>query len=166
MSVQRKCSLKCLCFLSLMVLAVTAVAEEGKDKSLYDRLGGLAAIAVVVDDFIDVLVVDETLNANPAVDAARKVVPAPYLKYHVTAMVCQATDGPCTYTGRTMEKAHHHLNITLEEWQRMVQLLRGTLNKFEVPAAEQEALLEIVYSTKADIVQSGNGEQSGSAAAE
>ncbi len=71
-----------------------AAAEE-KQPSLYDRLGGLAPISVVVSDFIDVLVPDAVLNANPAIDAARKRVPAPYLKYHVTAMVCQATGGPC-----------------------------------------------------------------------
>ncbi|WP_449426308.1 hypothetical protein [Rhodanobacter lindaniclasticus] len=38
---------------------------------------------------IDVLVPDPILNTNPAIDAARKRVPASYLKYHVTAMVCR-----------------------------------------------------------------------------
>lgn len=69
----------------------TAVAQTGAQqdqKSLYDRLGGLAAISVVVNDFVDALVPDAVLNANPAIDAARKRVPSPYLKYHLTAMVC------------------------------------------------------------------------------
>lgn len=68
----------------------TAVAQTGaqqEQKSPYDRLGGLAAISVVVNDFVDALVPDAVLNANPAIDAARKRVPSPYLKYHVTAMV-------------------------------------------------------------------------------
>ncbi|UXI02102.1 group I truncated hemoglobin [Photobacterium sp. TY1-4] len=154
MSVQRKTILKPLCLLGPLLLAGPVAAEDAKEQSLYERLGGLAAIAVVVDDFIKVMVVDDTLNANPAIDAARKAVPAPYLKYHVTSMVCQATGGPCAYTGRSMEEAHSHLNITLEEWQHMVQLLRGTFNKFEVPEQEQEALLQIVYSTKSAIVKS------------
>jgi len=83
--------------------------------SLYERLGGLAPISVVVSDFIDALVPDAVLNANPAIDAARKRVPAPYLKYHVTAMVCQVTGGPCQYHGRAMKESHAHLNITERE---------------------------------------------------
>ncbi len=68
--------------------------EKAVGPSLYERLGGLAPISVVVNDFIDVLVPDAVLNQNPAIDAARKRVPSPYLKYHVTAMVCQVTGGP------------------------------------------------------------------------
>ncbi len=78
----------------------TAVAQSGaaqEQQSLYDRLGGLAPISVVVSDFIDALVPDSLLNQNAAVDATRTRVPAPYLKYHVTALVCQATGGPCQY---------------------------------------------------------------------
>lgn len=120
--------------------------------SLYDRLGGLAPISVVVSDFIDALVVDDVLNANPAIDTARKKVPAPYLKYHVTAMVCQASGGSCQYQGRTMKEAHAHLNITEKEWDRMVIVFKEVLAKHNVPAAETQELLDIVDSTKADIV--------------
>jgi len=133
----------------------TAVAQGGaeqKQQSLYDRLGGLAPISVVVSDFIDALVPDAVLNANPEIDAARKRVPAPYLKYHITAMVCQATGGPCQYHGRQMKESHAHMNITEQEWDRMVTLFKGVLAKHKVPAKETQELLEIVGSTKADIV--------------
>ena len=130
---------------------------EHKQQSLYDRLGGLAPISVVVSDFIDALVPDAVLNANPAIDAARKHVPAPYLKYHVTALVCQATGGPCQYQGRAMKEAHAHLNITEREWGRMVTIFKEILAKHKVPAQESEELLAIVGSTKADIVVSKNG---------
>src|SRR5271155_5686471 len=50
-------------------------SEEGavvaaEAQSLYERLGGVYAIAVVVDDFIDRIMVDPRLNANPRVDDA------------------------------------------------------------------------------------------------
>ena len=127
---------------------------EAKQPSLYDRLGGLAPISVVVSDFIDALVPDSVLNANPAIDAARKAVPAPYLKYHVTALVCQATGGPCQYQGRGMKESHAHLNITEHEWDRMVTLFMEVLAKHRVPAKETRELLDIIGSTKADIVVS------------
>jgi hemoglobin len=135
-----------------------AVAQGGgaeqTQPSLYDRLGGLVPISVVVNDFIDVLVPDAVLNANPAIDAARKRVPAPYLKYHVTAMMCQATGGPCQYQGRGMKEAHAHLNITEREWDRMLTLFKEVLAKHKVPAKETQELVDIVDSTKADIVVS------------
>ena len=135
----------------------TAVAQTGaqqEQKSLYDRLGGLAAISVVVNDFVDALVPDAVLNANPAIDAARKRVPSPYLKYHLTAMVCQVTDGPCQYHGRGMKESHADMNITKGEWDRMVTIFKEVLAKHKVPAKETQELLQVVGSTKADIVVS------------
>jgi hemoglobin len=138
----------------------TAYARGGaqeKQPSLYDRLGGLAPISVVVNDFIDALVPDAVLNANPAIDAARKRVPAAYLKYHVTALVCQATGGPCQYQGRMMKESHSHLNITGREWDRMVRIFKEVLAKHRVPERETQELLVIVDSTRPDIVTSGTG---------
>jgi hemoglobin len=140
--------------LGLVLAAVVSSpsAAAAQEKTLFERLGGLAPITVVVSDFIDVLVPDPVLNANPAIDAARKRVPPQYLKYHVTAMVCQVTGGPCTYHGRNMQESHAHLNITEPQWDRMVSLFKGVLAKHGVPAQEQQELLTIVGSTKGDIV--------------
>ena len=136
----------------LVALAPQARADEVKAKSLYERLGGLPAISVVVSDFIDALVADNVLNANPKIKAARDRVPAPYLKYHVTAMVCQVTGGPCTYTGKNMKEAHVHLNITEAEWAQMAKVFKGILDKYKVPEKEQQELFAIVGTTKGDIV--------------
>jgi hemoglobin len=138
---------------ALVALGSTAGAQAQKtEKPLYDRLGGAYPIAVVVDDFIDRLLVNDTLNANPAIKEARDRVPAPGLKFHVTTMVCEATGGPCKYVGRDMKTAHARLNITQKEWDAMVADFRKTLNKFKVPVKEQEELIQIVGSTKKDIV--------------
>lgn len=147
----RKLSLAVLLVAAVTLSARTAAAQEA-EKSLYDRLGGVYSIAVVVDEFIDRLLVNDLLNTNPAIDAARKRVPAPGLKYRVTELVCQVTGGPCAYTGRTMKAAHAHLNISEREWQEMVRVFRAVLTDFEVPQKEQDELVAIVGSTKADIV--------------
>lgn len=140
-----------------MQLAYAENEEAQEQPSLYNRLGGLAPISVVVSDFIDALVPDPMLNENPAIDAARTRVPAPYLKYHVTALVCQSTGGPCQYHGRGMKESHAHLNITEEEWDRMVTIFKEVLAKHSVPAGETRELLDIVGSTKADIVIDQSG---------
>ena len=142
-----------------IVIAILAAALLGagavhaqQPKSLYERLGGAYPISVVVDSFIDLLLVNDTLNANPAIKAARDRVPAAGLKFHVTALVCQTTGGPCNYSGRAMQPSHAHLNIGEKEWQAMLADFRRVLNNYGVPAKEQQELIAIVESTKKDIV--------------
>jgi hemoglobin len=74
------------------------------------------------------------------------------LKFHVTALVCQQTGGPCKYTGRAMKESHVHLNIGEKEWQAMLSDFRRVLNNYAVSAKEQQELIAIVESTKKDIV--------------
>jgi hemoglobin len=120
--------------------------------SLYDRLGGVYNIAVVVDDLIDRIMVDPRLNANPRVDEAHHRVSPQGFKYYVTEMVCWAAGGPQTYSGRSMGDSHRHLMITDEEWEAFMDDLQQTLGKFEVPLPEQDELKAIVESTKESIV--------------
>lgn len=120
--------------------------------SLYERLGGVYAIAAVVDDFIDRIMEDSRLNANPKVDEAHHRVSKAGFKYLVTEQVCWAAGGPQKYTGKSMRDSHAHLDITDFEWQSFLDDLQKTFDKFEVPAAERAELLAIVESTKSDIV--------------
>jgi hemoglobin len=86
-----------------------------RQPTLFERLGGVSSIAVVVDDFIDRVMTDARLNANPAVNEAHRKVPPAGFKYLVTEMVCWATGGPQQYTGRSMPDSNRHLNITPKE---------------------------------------------------
>ena len=150
--------LSVVCLLAVVTpTAALEIAQEAKkpSPSLYDRLGGAYPIAAVVDAFIERLLVNHTLNANPAIDKARQQVPKQGLKFHVTTLVCGATGGPCKYAGRSMKASHAHLNITEKEWQAMLADFKATLDVFKVPAREQKELFEIVDSTKADIVAPG-----------
>ena len=124
-----------------------------EQKSLYERLGGVYAIAAVVDAFIDCVMADPRLNANPRVDEAHHRVHPAGFKYLVTEQVCAAAGGPQRYTGRSMLESHAHLQINELEWQAFLGDLQETLDKFRVPPAEQRELFAIVASTKSDIVQ-------------
>jgi hemoglobin len=112
-----------------------------------------------VDDFIERLLVNATLDANPAISEARARVPKAGLKFHVTTLVCEATGGPCKYTGRSMKDSHQHLNITQAQWDAMAADFRATLNKFKVPQKEQQELIAILESTKPDVVQAPGARQ-------
>ncbi len=71
----------------------TERTQDPSPPSLYDRLGGVYAIAAVVDGFIDRIMDDPRLNANPKVDEAHHRVSRAGFKYLVTEMVCWATGG-------------------------------------------------------------------------
>ncbi len=144
---------KCLFILAtLWALALNATAAQTQEKSLYDRLGGAYNIAAVVDDFIERLLVNDVLNANPAIKEARDRVPKAGLKFRVTALVSQVTGGPEKYAGRSMKESHAHLHITEAEWQAMLADFKKSLAKFKVPELESKELIAIVESTKKDIV--------------
>jgi hemoglobin len=126
---------------------------QGQDTpTLYNRLGGIYNIATVVDDFIDRVMDDPRLNANPRVDEAHhRVAPAGF-KFLVTEMVGWASGGPQQYSGRPMGDSHRDLMITEGEWRAFMDDLQQTLDKFSVPQPEQDELKAIVESTKEAIV--------------
>ena len=141
-------------FSLLIVSAISAEGEktEASEAPLYERLGGVYAIASVVDELIDRLEVNDILNANPILDKARTEVPKAGIKFRLTAMICQVTGGPEVYHGRTMKDSHSHLNISNAEWAEMVRVFGQLLNDFKVPEKEQKELFALIAPTKADIV--------------
>ena len=126
--------------------------QPAEKPSLYSRLGGVYSIATVVYDFVNRIMVDPRLNANPLVDEAHHRVPPAGFKYLVTEMVCWATGGPQKYTGKSMAESHKDLKITSKEWEAFLDDFQQTLDRFAVPAEEQAELKAIVNSTRSDIV--------------
>jgi hemoglobin len=106
-------------------------AMNSNSPTLYERLGGV--YATVVDDFIDRVMNNPILNANPAVkEAHHRVSPAGF-KYLVTEMVCWASGGPQQYTGRAMRESHEQLKITEAEWAAFCKDFDDCMAKFAVP---------------------------------
>jgi len=127
--------------------------DQVKEETLYNRLGGSHAIALVVDDFVDRLWVNEVLNSNPKNKEAMGIS-KPALKYLATELTCMATGGPQKYSGRGMKGVHSGLNISEKEWESMLEDFKTTLNKFDVPEKEQSELVQLVGGLKGDIVMS------------
>ena len=122
------------------------------DSTLYERLGGVHAIATVVDDFIDRSMRNPVTMANKKVADAYGSYSTPALKYLVTEMICAVTGGPQTYTGRNMADSHDHLAITDEEFNIFAGDLIQSLNLFGVPQDLQDELIAIAATTHDDIV--------------
>lgn len=141
-----------LAVLACCALARPLAAQTPADTSLYVRLGGVPAIALVVDYFVDRLEWNPVIRANPAVRLAFADPIKPGLKYRLTELVCAATGGPCTYSGRPMDEAHEGMNITAAEWQAMAEEFVRAMRRYKLPEREQRDLLAVVATTKDDIV--------------
>ena len=116
-------------------------------RSLYDRLGGKPAITAVVDDFVAHVAADNRINGKFA------NANIPRLKTMLVDQICQASGGPCTYTGRDMKATHAGMGITSAEFDALVGDLVATLNKFKVPTREKNELLGALGPMKGDIVE-------------
>ena len=114
--------------------------------SLYDRLGQKPAITAVVDDFVANVAADKRINGRFA------NANIPRLKTMLVDQICEATGGPCKYTGRSMLDSHRGMNITEAEFNALVEDLVKSLNKFKVPPEEQQQLLTALGGMKGDIV--------------
>jgi len=127
---------------------------QASDKpSLYERLGGVYRIAAIVDDFIDRITADARLNANPRLKAASNRDSAAGFKYLVTEMLCWATGGPQKYTGRSMADSHRHLNVNEDEWNYFIDDFRQSLDKYDIPSAEQQELVDLFERSRTEVVK-------------
>ena len=148
----RSLVLFCTVVILMLGMGTASLAQGKQEKSLYERLGGVYPIASIVDEFFNLIWINDVLNSNPETNASRDTVPMPGLKFHVTNLICQVTGGPCRFTGRTIKEAHAHLNIKEREWQALMADFQRVLNSYEVPQREQNELIAIMVSLKKDIV--------------
>jgi len=131
----------------LAVLAGGCASGGGKDmRPLYDRLGGKPAITAVVDDFIGNVAADARINRRFG------GTDIPKLKSRLVDQICEASGGPCKYTGQSMKDAHFGMKISDAEFGALVEDLVKSLDKFKVAAREKQELLGALGGMKGDIV--------------
>ena len=135
------------------------------DESLYDRLGGVFAIAAVVDHFSDAVVRNPMVgreSANPALREwhTRNLERLPGLKFMRTLWVCAVAGGPFEYSpthpGSTvlgLEEAHRRLRISPEEFDEVAAELGRTLDTVGVPAREKDEVLGAFAAHKGEVTE-------------
>lgn len=123
------------------------------ETSLYERLGGVFAIAAVVDHFSDAVVQNPVVgqkSKNPALREwhTKNLTRLPGLKFQRTLWVCEVAGGPFKFTatkpGSTpigLEEAHREFQISPDEFDEVAAELGRTLDFFSVPQREKEEVL-------------------------
>ena len=115
--------------------------------SLYDRLGGLDAIKAAVDSWVVRVAGDDRINRK------FERTDIPRLKKEVADQLCEATGGPCNYTGRSMRVTHAGMKTTAGEFDVVMQHLGATLDELHIPKPDQDELVELLRPMRDDIVE-------------
>ena len=113
---------------------------------MYDRLGGKPAITALADDFTVRVAADRRLErffANTDIAS---------FKAKLVDQICEASGGPCKYTGKDMKTAHAGMGIADADFNALVEDLVATLDKFKVPEKEKGELLGVLGPMRKDIV--------------
>ena len=133
------------------------------EKSLYDRLGGVFAIAAVVDHFSDAVVKNPIVgqkSKNPQLREwhTKNLGRLPGLKFMRTLWVCSVSGGPFQFTatkpGKTslgLEEAHRDLRISPAEFDEVAAELGRTLDFFKVPKREKSEVLAAFAAHKDEV---------------
>ena len=133
--------------------------------TLYDRLGGIFAIAAVVDRFSDAILENAVvgrLSKNPQLRRWSEGQPErlPGLKFMRTLWVASISGGPFQYSptkpGSTLlglEEAHRELRISPDEFDEVAAELKRTLDVFKVPDAEQGQVLGAFGAHKDEVTE-------------
>ncbi len=158
----KKLLIAILC-LTTMALTLPLQAATKAEKSLYERLGGVFAIAAVVDHFSDAVVQNPIVGKTSQNAALRKwhtenLDRLPGLKFMRTLWVCEVTGGPfkfsATKPGKThlgLEEAHRDLKITPEEFDEVAAELGRSLDFAKVPEHEKGEVLAAFAAHKKEV---------------
>lgn len=148
------------------VLAATSPApDQSGEKPLYDRLGGIFAIAAVVDYFSDQIIKDPVAGArsrNPQLRNwhTKQLGRLPGLKFMRTLWVASVSGGPFQYSatrpGETalgLEAAHKDLKISPREFDAVAKVLLRSLNHFKVPETERNQVMAAFAAHKDEVTK-------------
>ncbi len=145
------------------VLLAGADSASAQEKTLYERLGGVFAIAAVVDHFSDAVVKNPIVgqkSKNPQLREwhTRNLARLPGLKFMRTLWVCEVSGGPfkfsATKPGATplgLEEAHRDLRIAPAEFDEVAAELGRTLDFFKVPEKEKGEVLGAFAAHKDEV---------------
>ncbi|OCK55710.1 group 1 truncated hemoglobin [Bradyrhizobium sp. LMTR 3] len=168
-SISRRSVVAALALTAVPAALVTAdnahaqAKDATSEKSLYERLGGVFAIAAVVDHFSDAIVKNPIVgqkSKNPQLRQwhTKNLQRLPGLKFMRTLWVCNVAGGPFQFTatkpGKTpvgLEEAHRNLRISPAEFDEVAAELGRTLSIFKVPKREKGEVLAAFAAHKGEV---------------
>ena len=116
------------------------------NQSLYERLGQSEGITRIANDVVDSHLLNETIMSRFAGADVDK------LKHAAATFFIAGTGGPELYQGKDMVSAHKGMNISPVEFMAVLDDALDALQKNGIEQREQEEVLYVLYSMRAQIV--------------
>jgi hemoglobin len=116
------------------------------EANLYERLGEREGIRAVVDDFYDRLLADEEIG--PFFEGSNMEL----LRRTQTDFLCEAAGGPESYDAAPIREAHLHVPFEPHHIERAVELLYESLDAFDVPADDADAVVGAVAEYEQELL--------------
>lgn len=130
----------------LVMTFVGTVSADEKQSELFNDFGGKPGLVKVVDDFMIGLLAEPKTKPS-FINADQK-----HIKEMLVDQFCELLEGPCKYTGKSMEKSHSGLDIKKSEFNALVECLRTAMSKNNVPMRSQNKLLARLAPMHKDII--------------
>jgi hemoglobin len=129
------------------------------EQSLFERVGGIFAIAAVVNRFSDEIITNPKLNENPALkewNETEAEVRLPGLKFMRTLWMASMAGGPLEYTGLPLDEAHADLHLTAGEFEEVGAEIVRALDFYKVPEREKQELVDAYMTSMDDVVSASD----------
>ncbi len=123
-----------------------AACAQAPQASLYERLGGNAAVSSFVGHSL------ERAAKDPRTRRSFDGVKLAAVQTSLSQQICAISGGGCTYEGETMAKSHQDLKIQASEFDALVDILREEMDRADVNSAAKNELLKLLAPMKRDIV--------------
>lgn len=135
--------------LPAVALGLLMTVARAHAETLYERIGGEAKLQATVDEFVNIIELDDRINFTFAETDLKK------FNRLLFEQLCQITQGPCKYTGRDMHEAHLKLNINNAQFNALAEDLYQAFDRVHVPYRLQNQVIALLAPMQKDIVKPG-----------
>jgi len=132
---------------ALLIFAAAVEVRAEKVPTLYERLGGNAALTAVVKEFMLIMEADDRINFTFAEADLKKFTQL------LIDQLCEITQGPCKYTGRDMYTSHEKLKITNAQFNALAEDLYEAFDRVGIPYSVQNEVMALLAPMQRDIVK-------------
>lgn len=132
-------------------LRMDIVRPNALSRSIYDRIGGLGPLSLVMENLVERLRNDAIINGNAAVKEAHGKMHASVYRNVMIQVFGQAFGGPQKYR-KSLLDSHKYLKITEKEFNQFLALFEAAMIQVRIPNRELLEIINIVSGMKAQIL--------------
>jgi hemoglobin len=132
---------------AIAVFGVTFAAGARAEETLFAQIGGEAKLTATVDTLVDVMLADDRINFAFAETDLSK------FKKLLYDQLCEITNGPCVYRGRSMFEAHKKLDTTNAQFNALAEDLYIAFEKQGIPYRVQNRVMALLAPMQTEVVK-------------